>query len=89
MTQQQNSALLVGAAFVLAVVIAGAGLFLVLSRGKDADTTDGGSLSSTTSLFNLQVLDRQAYRVLNPQPVQEGALPVQPPANIGKPNPFR
>lgn len=39
-------------------------------------------------IFNVEVLRSTLYQSLNHQLIDSGALPVQPPAAIGKANPF-
>lgn len=43
---------------------------------------------SDTQLFNLDVLRGTLYQSLNHQVINDGSLPVQPPAATGKANPF-
>lgn len=56
-----------------------------------SDTTSQAAPSAPTTPdqdFNLNGLQRPEYQKLNKQLVQEGALPVKPPAVTGKANPF-
>lgn len=45
-------------------------------------------LIEVNNTFNLGVLQRTEYTTLDHAPIQEGALPVQAPTLVGKPNPF-
>lgn len=38
--------------------------------------------------FNLDVLQRTGYKSLDLRPIQDGLLPIKPPATTGKANPF-
>lgn len=76
-------------AVVLLLVIAGSVAILVTSS---PDATPGTSTTTAPTgkqyTFNLDVLQQQAYQLINKQLVREGALPVAPPATPGKANPF-
>lgn len=49
-------------------------------------TTD--TLQPITTTFNTNVLQTSDYLLLDTQLIKEGSLPVQPPAGVGKANPF-
>lgn len=88
MSQNQLITLLT---IVLTLVIVGS-ILVLLSTGEEEGlpTTVEAPASSPSSqrLFPLEIIERQAYQLLNKQLVKEGALPVQPPAGAGKANPF-
>lgn len=58
-----------------------------LPRSPVADTTSPAA-SPGSSEYDLTVLQRQSFLLLDKRPIVEGALPVQPPATTGKANPF-
>lgn len=95
MSQNQLIALLT---LILALVIVGSIVVLLSTSDKTglpaeleglpaAVEAPAGSPSSQR-LFPLELIERQAYQLLNKQLVKGGALPVLPPAGAGKANPF-
>ena len=97
----QNKLIIVLTAVLLAVLVAsGIILFLLPSSESDNFTdvspeetesvgvTTNSAGSVPTGSFRLDVLQRQAYQLLNKQLVREGARPVKPPTTVGKANPF-
>ena len=83
-----------GAVF-LAIVVVAIVIFALIPSDDTADVTvpdeTPDAVTATPSAsegFDLKVLNRRVYQLLNRQLVQEGAIPVQPPAGVGKANPF-
>lgn len=83
---------ILGGIFLAVVVVSIAVIwFLPATEETDVAPIDTSSPSSTGQAspdFNTAVLRRPEYAALNQQTVSEGAVPVQPPAVIGKANPF-
>lgn len=86
--QQKTIILLV--AILLAVVATSVAVLLLLPGDDDAAPAEIVTTNTNTSPtnFNTSVLERSDYRALDQRLVEENALPVQPPAEIGKANPF-
>lgn len=91
----RSSQLIIILAAVLLAVIAGSGLVLwFLGSNEPSPTT----LTPTPEVaapqqpgddaFNTGVLRSSDYTKLDQQLVTDGSLPVQPPATVGKANPF-
>lgn len=55
---------------------------------SDAPLFIDETVPTTPAQFNVSVFEQAAYRALNLQFISDGSLPVQPPANAGKANPF-
>lgn len=55
---------------------------------EDALQSPATGVSTSATGFNLGVLDRTGYKMLDQTPIQNGALPVLPPPTTGKANPF-
>lgn len=83
---------------ILLAVIVGSGILIFLLPSSSptptiTPTTDETATTATTAPtgqgnFNTGVFQRSDYVVLDRQMIQDGRLPVQPPANAGKANPF-
>lgn len=90
MDQKQTIIMLVSA--LLAVVaVSAVVLFLLPSESSirnNVSTTTTSNTSVVSDGFDLNILDRSDYRALNQAPIQNGSLPVAPPATSGKANPF-
>jgi hypothetical protein len=89
MSQNQIITLLI----IVLLIIIGGSIALLISTSDNDDQLLPPSFSPTTTtsgqrLFNVDILEQQAYQLLNKQLVREGALPVPPPAVVGKANPF-
>lgn len=88
MSQSQLITLLT---IILLLVVFGS-IVVLLNTSDDATTSLPTTTDETTTqrqrLFSLDILERQAYQLLNKQLVKEGALPVRPPSGVGKANPF-
>lgn len=46
------------------------------------------SAAASGGAFDLDVLGRTGYKSLDLRPIQDGLLPIKPPATTGKANPF-
>lgn len=92
MAEQSNKLIVILAGALLAVVVVASALFIMMpsSDNKPSDTSTPGIRETSTPVagFKVDVLQRSAYQLLNRQLVAEGALPVQPPLEVGKANPF-
>lgn len=53
-----------------------------------APPAGGPAADSTGGAFDLGVLQRTGYKSLDLRPIQDGLLPIKPPATTGKANPF-
>lgn len=95
MASRQNT-LIIGLSVVLALVaVISIGLLVVVPSDPDSDVTDAPTADTDVlvtppggQVFNLSAIQSQLYEALDKQLIREGALPVQPPAVIGKVNPF-
>lgn len=91
MADQNNKLIIILAAVFLAVIVVAAALFFLVPGTPKNTTVPVGSnapLSNGDGGLDFTVLQRQQYQLLNRQLLQEGALPVAPPPQVGKPNPF-
>jgi len=98
MATGNRTVVILGAVFLAAVIVAIVIFFMVPAGDtpgtEQSDTTtapvlDGAPAATGASTgFDLGVLNRRVYQLLNRQLVQEGAIPVPPPPAVGKPNPF-
>lgn len=86
MSQNQLITLLL--VVLLLVVAASAFILLGPMSGTDSTIPSPSTQAPAQSHFQLDILEQQAYKLLNKQLVKEGALPVQPSATAGKANPF-
>lgn len=88
MSQRNLIMLLIGV--LLLVVVVSAVVLAVLPNQPTAPTPVGTSSvgGGSGAGFDLSVLDRSQYKELDQQPIQNGLLPVRPPASTGKANPF-
>lgn len=59
----------------------------LINKKTPSNTTLNNAIGQSAT-FDTSVLQSQNFLLLNMQPVNEGALPVQPPAATGKVNPF-
>lgn len=80
-------------AVLLLVIAASAAVLLFLPSDEtppltSEPTTSQTATPSTSKPFNTSVLDRSAYTSLNSSLIQSGQLPVKPPTDTGKANPF-
>lgn len=79
------------AILLLAVIGVSLGLvFLLPDDGAGSQTVTGQADSGAAAggVFDLRVFDRQDYQSIDKRLVEDGTLPVKPPAAIGKANPF-
>ncbi len=99
-TSSNRTIVILGAVF-LAIIVVVIVIVALIPRDESApdpvtvttsDTTTESDVTidtaSTSTGFDLGVLNRRLYQLLNRQLVQEGAIPVQPPTVVGKANPF-
>ncbi|MDP3997547.1 MAG: hypothetical protein Q8P73_03545 [bacterium] len=75
---------------VVLLTIAAAGLVALLLLPAASVTPDNQPSAATTSSLetNSRVFQAPDYTSLNKQLINDGSLPVQPPAQAGKTNPF-
>jgi hypothetical protein len=83
----QKTVLLLTAILLAVLAVSGLVLWLLPTTTPDSaplfvSPAPGGPTLDTA------VLQKPAYLRLDPQPIREGAVPVQPPAGVGKANPF-
>jgi hypothetical protein len=88
MALDQQRFVIILAGILLAVIIASVGVLWLLPAQNPPSPTSSSTPSIDAASFDLRALQRSAYTSLDQRPIQEGALPVQPPANVGKPNPM-
>jgi hypothetical protein len=84
MTTSTKVMSVLGVLLIAAVVVSGAILVAVPPASETQAPAGGG----TGAGFNIQLLQRQVFQLLNRQPIQDKSLPVAPPAVVGKANPF-
>lgn len=89
----QRKTILILIAVLLAVVGASTAVLLLLPSDAPAPVVpaaqdEAGQAPVGTGDFNLRTLDRTGYKNLNAGLLQNGLLPVKPPTNVGKANPF-
>ena len=84
MTQRTTILILVGS--LLLVGIISYSLIRTVSTGPAAPAPS--TTSQAGAGFDLSVLQRNDYKLLDQAPIQNGQLPVHPPAGVGKANPF-
>ena len=91
----QNRLIIMLAAVLFAVVAVSVGLLYIVpgekSSGPSLATPEISPMptsSGVSSDLNSDTFQLKGYQVLNTKPVQDGLLPVQPPAGVGKANPF-
>lgn len=79
-------------ALLSAVVVAAAAIVWLLpsqpAPNGDLLVSDTQPSYSSSAALNVMLFDRRAYQHLNLQVINNGSLPVQPPAAAGKANPF-
>lgn len=87
MANQSNRVVVILIALLVAVMAVGAVVWWVLPGGSGGPAEQ--SVRDPESLgFNVRVLQTGGFLALDKQLITEGALPVQPPPNTGKANPF-
>lgn len=98
---QRKIVVFLGVAAALAAVVAVSWMWLVPTSTFPLDTSvpiapieseeatsPSGTTTTTGGAFNLDVLQRTGYKSLDLRPIQDGLLPIKPPASTGKANPF-
>lgn len=75
-------------AVLIAALLLGAVLFYFLPSDSATPVSPSPAPPLTDAAFNFEVLQRPEFLQLNHSFIQQGALPVPPPATIGKANPF-
>ena len=94
MPKQQAQFLIVVVGILLAVVAASVVLLMAVPQPAgptsppDAPTGEGVEENPLNAGISLEILQSTGYRLLDKTSIQQGALPVQPPAVTGKANPF-
>lgn len=94
MATSNNKLIIILSAVLLAVITASMVLLFLLpsNDGQQAAPKEDLSPSATPAqekaTLDLKVYDRKEYKQLNSQPVKDGSVPVEPPAQVGKANPF-
>ncbi len=89
---QRKTIIILAAALLAVLVVSAAVLFLLPNNSEvvpgQSVVQDELEEAASGVGFNLQVLERSAYKALNSTLLQNGLLPVKPPAATGKANPF-
>ena len=75
-------------AVLLALVAVGGAIVFLLPDDTTTPPTQSPSTVSTPQRLDLSALERSDYTQLDTSLLQQGALPVLPPATVGKANPF-
>ena len=101
MAESNQRKLIIVLLAVLLAVLAASGVVLVFlpTGGQSEDPVTGTSTSTQNNQpgdideqdvqgFNLQTLERNAFKELDTGMIQRGLLPVKPPQGTGKANPF-
>ncbi len=83
---EPNRRLIVILALILAALVAGSLLLFLLLPNNAAPLPTTAPLSSAE--LDLKLLQQAEYLRLDQQPIRDGSLPVQPPTDVGKTNPF-
>jgi hypothetical protein len=87
MSQNQLISFLAG----ILLLVIGASAFVLLRSNPEISAPTplpSDEPSATEDHFQLDILERQTYQLINKQLVKEGALPVKPSDSAGKANPF-
>lgn len=84
----QNQLIAILTIILLLVIMGSVAVLLTSSSDTEPKTPSPNSATGAGRGFKLEVLEQQAYQLLNKQLVKEGSLPVRPPAVPGKANPF-
>ena len=92
MALDQQKTILLLVAILLAVIASSIAVLVLLPNGEDTQTgdtvTEGTPADTQLENFNLNVLERSDFKELDQTLIENNSLPVQPPAAIGKANPF-
>lgn len=100
MASRQTRLMVILVAVLLAVVLASVTILWLLpassptaeepiaANSPEVGDEPGNEQSSQAEGLDLAPVQRAGWRALDTQPILEGALPVQPPAVVGKANPF-
>ncbi len=99
MAAQKNKIIILLGITLVIVIGVSVGVVIFLPSGGSSQSSEsvvsstpgkstGITANETEVKFDLSVFQTAAYQLLNIQPVQDGSLPVQPPATTGKTNPF-
>ncbi|MBI3250552.1 MAG: hypothetical protein HYZ61_01720 [Candidatus Andersenbacteria bacterium] len=76
-------------AILLAVLVAGGAIIFLLPNGNTPVVNDNPTPTTTFGTgLDTSVLESSDYNQLDAALIQQGALPVKPPATTGKANPF-
>lgn len=85
----QNTLIILLATVLAAVVaISAAVIFWIPTQETPIPQTKTNVTSGPVEDYDVSVTKKQEYQLLNRQLIQEGILPVVPPSNTGKANPF-
>lgn len=85
----QNTLIIILASVLAFVVaISAAVIFWIPTEDTPTIPSEPGTDPTVVEDYNLSVTKKQEYQLLNRQLLQEGILPVVPPSNTGKANPF-
>lgn len=95
-SSENNKLIIILSAVLLAVIVASAALLFLLPDSTESPEQTSGTGEETgmqraaaeKATLDLKVFERRDYRQLNFQPVRDGSVPVQPPVQVGKANPF-
>lgn len=96
MADSNNKLIIILSAVLLAVMTVSAVIFVLIpppssglpeEEGAPAAQISPGP-SAVSDDLDLSIFNRQLYRQLDMQPIRDGSLPVQPPVQVGKANPF-
>lgn len=88
MIQPKSKTIPILAGLFFAVVVAAAALLWLLPGQPKMVAPENPLLVLPPATLDVSLFNRSAYQQLNLQVITSGSLPVQPPATVGKANPF-
>lgn len=87
-TSQRKLIIILGVILLAVIAVSSLVLFMLPDEGSQPLSNVSAQPNSSSSGFNTGVLQRSSYTLLNTGLIQNGFLPVRPPATTGKANPF-
>ena len=85
---QRKLIIILGIILLAVVVVSSLVLFMLPEEGSQPIPSSPTPQNGISTGFNTRVLQRSGYTLLNTTLIQNGFLPVRPPATTGKANPF-
>ena len=88
LSSQRKLIIILGIMLLAVIVVSSAILFLLPEEGSQPLNPSAIPQTTRSDGFNTGVLQRSSYTLLNTTLIENGFLPVRPPATTGKANPF-